>query len=251
MSRRTLLSPTRCSRNFTSQPWSMASIQYLRLVRFIKRHLVHPYAPHITDGSERTDTLLLMVIHPYLTKDFGRKTGSMVREEYWGALGSHQLLLDYALAIKRWLGSGRQPFNAYGCNDFDPPRRLPGTSPDPKEELVTFHVDERAFLEYGGLLAIARRSGVRIVGIITPIDPVYWQALQHEYEDYFRRIRPLFLDGEPVIDLNSSDCLSLSSTRDNFSDGVHLSRKAAAEVISALERRIKLLDPPLPPRRRP
>ncbi len=188
--------------------------------------------------------LLLMIIYPYMTETFGRKTGNMVSGEYWGALGSHQLLLAYGSAIKTRLGWARQRYNAYGQDDFDPPKRLPGAPADTEDELRDFPVDERAIAEYADLLEIARRAGVKIVGVIPPFDLATWQSRQDAYQAYFRRIKPLFRENELIIDFNAPEYLSLRSTPGNFTDGAHLSRNAAAELLSLLEARLKPLGPP-------
>lgn len=182
--------------------------------------------------------ILLMIIHPYLTETFGRKTGNMVQEEYWGALGSHQLLLTYGAVIKTRLGWARQRYNAYGQDDFDPPKRLPGIPADTSEELQDFHVEERAVAEYADLLEIARRVGVKIVGVIPPFELVTWQSRQGAFQSYFRRIRPLFRENELIIDFNAPEYLSLRSTPGNFTDGAHLSRRAATELVYFLETRL-------------
>lgn len=194
--------------------------------------------------QRNTPRLLLMVIYPYMTETFGRKTGNMVSREYWGALGSHQLLLAYGSALKTRLGWARQRFNTYGQDDFDPPKRLPGAPADTGEELRDFHVDERAIAEYADLLEIARRAGVKIVGVIPPFDLVTWQSRQGAFQAYFRRIKPLFRENELIIDFNAPEYLSLLSTPGNFTDGAHLSRRAAAELVSLLESRLKPLGPP-------
>jgi hypothetical protein len=161
----------------------------------------------------------------------------MIEREYWGALGSHQLLLTYGSALKTRLGWARQRFNAYGRDDFDPPRREPGAP----VETGDFPVDERAIAEYAALLERARLSGAKIAGIIPPFEVTVWQSRQQALQAYLSRIRPLFRVTESIIDFNGPEYRSLCSNAANFSDGTHLSRDAAAKLVSLLETRLNAL----------
>lgn len=185
----------------------------------------------------RPPRLLLMTIHPYLTETYGRKTGSMVESEFWGALGSHQLLLCYGHALATRFGWLRRTSNAYGQDDFDPPARPAGVPPAPEP----YHVDARALAEYAGLLEQARQAKVRIVGVIPPVEEAFGRPRQGFLQDYYRQVLPLFRNDEPIIDFNTPEDLPMRSAPGNFTDGVHLSRATAAGTVSLLEQRLRAL----------
>ncbi len=183
--------------------------------------------------QRRPPQLLLIIIYPYMTETFGRKAGSMVEAEYWGALGSQQLLVDYGFMAAARMGWAERLFTSYGLNNFHAPKPTP--SDGPVKELREFHVEERALKEYADLLDSARRAGVTIVGVIPPVYSGHWQSQQTAYQAYFHRIKPLFRENESIIDFNTPEYIPLCSNPDNFTDGTHLSQSAAAEVVSALD----------------
>lgn len=185
--------------------------------------------------------LVMFVIHPYLTETSGRKSGYMNKQEYWGALGSIQLLRAY---WNKWLverGTKRQEFSEYGQDDFElhpvpVDRKVPAVGDAP------LHVDARALKEYADLLARARSRGARIIGIIPPVEEGLGKANGQSYQAYYRQIRPLFLPSEPIIDFNNGDFDALRNQPSNFQDKLHLSRPAANQVMDALNKKVKTLD---------
>lgn len=181
---------------------------------------------------------VLFVIHPYLTESSGRKSGYMNAQEYWGALGSIQLMRVYWNKFLISHHAHRQEFNDFGQDDYDV-----HVAPAALQEILNsdeaMPVDPIAMKQYRELLDSARISGARIMGVIPPVSDELWKRQSGSYQAYYAQILPLFHSDEPVIDFNSTEYSILRSNAANFPDGVHLSRSAATQVVDALNEKLE------------
>lgn len=181
---------------------------------------------------------VLFVIHPYLTESSGRKSGYMNAQEYWGALGSVQLMRVYWSKFLVSHHARRQEFNDFGQDDFEV-----HAAPAALQELLNadeaMPVDPNAMKQYRDLMAWARESGAHIVGVIPPVSASLWARQQNLYQAYYAQIIPLFRPDEPIVDFNSREFSSLRNDPANFPDGVHLSHAAAARVVDSLSQALE------------
>jgi hypothetical protein len=162
----------------------------------------------------------------------------MVKEQVRGTLGSQQLMTAYLFRQMARMGRVRADFNSYGCFNFPPTRHdlaADRVNLEPKPEYPT---DERAVADYRAVLEEARSHGSRVVGIIPPISPEFWNARQVAIRAYQARFKPLFRPDEPIIDFNAPAFQALRSAPDTFPDGVHLSKAAADQLVAYLDRRL-------------
>lgn len=178
--------------------------------------------------------LILFLIYPSLTKSHGDQTGYMTSREYWGALGSMQLLQADG---NKWLvhhGYAKQEFNEFGRDDFV--GRFQGKNYQPPSNLV---IDDSALKEYSELIRRARGSGAKIIGIIPPIKAQVWNANRAAYTNYYLQLRHAFEPTEPIIDLNDPE---FTADNANFIDGAHLSTAAAKKVVSLIDIRLRRMQ---------
>jgi hypothetical protein len=178
--------------------------------------------------------LAVFCIHPYLTMNHGRKTDYMSPREYWGALGSIQLLRDYTGAVLAHL-LGTPAFadgNGVGSSEAEADdaeaaarwQRAMRHAQAPPPDLT---VDEQAVSEYALLVRSARAHGAVVVGFIPPIYAVGYRSQGEAYQNYFSRMRKLFAPDETIIDFNAPQYTSYTADAATFYDGTHLSRRGA------------------------
>jgi hypothetical protein len=180
--------------------------------------------------------ILLVLIFPYLTETYGRKSRYMNPQEYWGALGSVQLFRVY---FSKWLLSVRHEageFNDFGYKNYEVPHRDPSWI-----KRSEFFADPQSLQEYRDLLQLARVRGVRIVGIIPPIEMQRLKLEGRAFDIYHRNLRSFFLPDEPIIDLNGPVLDQMRKNKDNFPDGYHLSKAAADQVIGVIDAQLAQL----------
>jgi hypothetical protein len=183
----------------------------------------------------------IFCIHPYLTRDHGPKSGSMGPAAYWSALGSIQLLRDYAHAAVAGLKDVPPLADENGVGNF-------GAQVDSDEAKVrwthklrdlgsvTITIDEQAFNEYSALLESVRKRGAIIVGFIPPIYGPEYAPNREIYERYFARIRALFRPEETVVDFNDPKYDAVTGDAAAFYDGTHLSDKGTRFFSAELRR---------------
>jgi hypothetical protein len=179
--------------------------------------------------------IVIFVVHPYLTESYGRKSGYMNAQEYWGALGSIQLLRAYFSKWRIEHGRARMEFNEFGYDDYDAPTEPPADLSELTEDPSNFPVNEKALQQYADLVHRAHEQGLRIAAVIPPVRAEDWNRRMSAYRSYYARVLPLFHEPDVVIDLNSvPDLQPLRQDESNFPDGVHLSRPAALRVSRVL-----------------
>jgi len=177
----------------------------------------------------------LILIYPYLTESFGRKSGYMTPQEYWAGLGSIQLFDTYLAQWRVRRGWGRPDSGPFGEETYDipPMRQVLGAAHGPTL------VDEQALAQYVDLLAQARRNGGRIVGIVPLVQARPGEEAFRELDRYVARLRTYFLPGEQIIDLNRCPELAAVKADDtSFPDGIHYSKAAALRIVEVLDRRL-------------
>ena len=188
---------------------------------------------------------LVACLNPYLVQTHGRKAGGMSPRDFWGALGSTDLMSSYlgALAI-RW-GLAHQRFTAEGRQDMldfeQPPAdaeggpkaaRAPGSF---TREMSEFPLDAIAMEQLAELAQLARARGAAVVWVLAPVYSPTYQMRRLAYRKFEDRIRALAQPGELIIDFNDGSFAALTTQANSFADGVHLSNGASLEVVRALD----------------
>lgn len=190
--------------------------------------------------------LAVFCIHPYLTMNHGRKTDYMDPREYWGALGSIQLLRDYtgatlakvlgAPAFANANGVGR---SEAGADEAEARARWRRALQHAEALPTEIGVDEQAFREYAALLRSARAHGAVVVGFMPPVYAPSYRVQRAAYQAYFARFRALFSPHELVIDFNAEPYARLAADPATFYDGTHLSDQGAKFFAGELTRQLQ------------
>lgn len=190
--------------------------------------------------------LTIICVHRYLTNDDVKKTDLMTPKQYWGALGSPQLITAYVsrMAIKHGLTTGK--YDAYGTlND--------GANTDVKTARKTiekavvdiqhgtaavgnYNIDPNALQRLKRVIATARQRSGRLLIFYPPI-PAPVLAVRGEQLTHYRdTINALLEPTDTVVDFNSPEYAGFRSNPENFIDAVHLSATGAGFVLRELGR---------------
>jgi hypothetical protein len=183
--------------------------------------------------------VLLVSLDRPLLDDRGRKAGGMEPRDYWSALGSLQLLRDYAALAgirarvlpERWSAFGVQDYELSGMPRVDADAVAKDVlARDPHARII--QTDALAVGELDALFKRVRGRGARLVGFFPPVyQPVYAASSYGEFE---RTAHALFAPGERIIDFNDGAFPAITTNALNFRDGIHLSRAGAALVTATL-----------------
>ena len=187
--------------------------------------------------------LTVFCIHRYLTLDHVKKTDLMNPRQYWGALGSPQLIAAYVsgLAIR---GGFLQP--AYeecgarrsGSDDAVQSRKAIGDALDGIARGTAlagnYTIDPVALSELKGILAAARRHSRRILVFHPPLPAAVLAVRTAQFEHYRDTINALLQPGDLLVDFNGPQYAEMRADYGNFVDAVHLSHAGASQVSSEL-----------------
>jgi hypothetical protein len=186
--------------------------------------------------------VIVICLHPYFTKDHGRKSSYIDPQEYWAALGSMQLVKLYIYRAMIKFGLAGDYFNDYGYNDFIKRKKginvkqviLNHAQKMVKDEEI--QIDEVAYRELGEIIKKAERKGLRIVGFYYPEPYEIYKKMEKSFEKYKRRINSLFGETSVVIDFDSEKYLDFRTDYTNYSDRGHLSYKGADFVLAEIKK---------------
>jgi hypothetical protein len=189
--------------------------------------------------------LLVVCLNPYLVLTHGRKAGGMSPGDFWGALGSTDLMSTYLGSIVIRRGWAHQRFTADGMQDIlDFQRPVEPLKSAPNEAVPTinaaidrskFVLDGTALSELAELVQVARARDAAVVWVFAPVYLPTYTMRRVGYQDFENRIRTIAKTGERVIDFNDGSFTGLTAQPNSFSDGVHLSNDAALEVARTLD----------------
>lgn len=181
----------------------------------------------------------LLIVHPYLTRSHDFETVQLEPSLWWSSLGSDNLLTAYKDMLRDRLGRPEQSIDAAGAERFFKfPARLNPTMQHLMRPGSSFDVDPVALTAYRGLVKELRAHGIQIVFVIPPIAERLLQSKAEAFLQYDAEMTADRLPGEVVIDFTSPEFAAFRRNEANFSDGIHLYAKAAAEVVSQIGLRI-------------
>ena len=205
---------------------------------------VKPLAENLFRRGEMQ--LTVFCIHRYLTLDHVKKTELMSPRQYWGALGSPQLIAAYVsgLAIRSgFLESGYAECGArrFGwSSDTAQSRKAIGEALDGiargTAPAGNYTIDPVALAELKDILAAARRHSRRVLVFHPPLPAPVLAARTAQYERYRDTINALLQPGDLLVDFNGPQYAEMRADFGNFVDAVHLSHTGARLVSDELGR---------------
>jgi hypothetical protein len=211
---------------------------------------LRPIAENVYGKS--TLKLTIVCIHRYLTLDHDRKTDLMTPRQYWGALGSPQLLTAYlsALAVRRGLVHGE--YDEMGTlregADVDVATvrktidKAVGAIRRGQASVGNYSIDPVALAGLDHVLTTARRRSQRMLVFYPPVPAPILAIRSAEFARYRDTVSSLLRPGDAVVDFNDPSYVDLRADLRNFEDAVHLSKSGAASVMSELSRTVAELD---------
>jgi len=187
--------------------------------------------------------VLIICLYPYMTKDHGRKTTYIDPREFWGALGSRELVNLYINKI--FIQHGMRP-------DFPDDHgtwlvKGPGLVTAPKAATRPFqerrkkpedmlHIDETAYHELYEIVQSARNKGIRIFGYYYPFQSGALDAAR--FHIYQKRINCLFDKRDMIWDLNTDEYMFFKMDRTNYTATGHLSMKGNEFILENIQGKI-------------
>jgi hypothetical protein len=187
----------------------------------------------------------IVCLGPYLTKDHGKKAASIDPKEYYGALGSTNLLRTYLLYFVRKynLAPGRYAqhiYNTEGWDNFE----LEMPNP-PSKEIIdkraaarlfdSTKVDSIALLDLNSALQTLRKNNIKVIGYFSPVPYKLYQLNKPNYLVYENKMKQLFNDSDILLNLNDEKYKAVNSDYNSFIDHGHLSANGQAFVLSVLD----------------
>lgn len=191
----------------------------------------------------------IVCLDPYLTKDHGKKSANIDPKEYYGALGSTNLLKTYLLYFVRKYELSPRRYapnihNTVGWDNFEleTANINPKKAIDEKVALKNYEntkIDSLAYLELDSCLQNLRRHNIKIFGYFSPVPYKLYQMGKHDYQQFEDKITALFKPQDVLINLNDEKYKDINDAYDTFIDHGHLSAKGQAFVLAALEQQLK------------
>jgi hypothetical protein len=211
---------------------------------------LRPIAENVYGKSELK--LTLVCIHRYLTLDHGNKTDLMTPRQYWGALGSPQLLAAYlsGLAIRRGVVHGEYDDMGTLRESADPDSAVVRRTIDKavgdiqrgQASVGNYSIDPVALAGLNRILTTARHRSRRMLVFYPPIPASVFAIRRAEFARYRETVGSLLGPGDVVVDFNDPSHSGLREDLLNFQDAVHLSKSGAAAVMSELSGTVAALD---------
>lgn len=190
--------------------------------------------------------LTLICVHRYITNDHDNKTDFITPKQYWGALGSPQLMNSYLSRLATRLGLTERRYDEYGSLH-------PGAEPDAEtvrrridrtvmgiksgtERIGNYHIDPIALDGLREVIALARSHSQEFVIFYPPLPAPIRKVCWDDYSNYKKTIDGLLAPEDVVVDFNGPEYTDLQDNLHNFTDGVHLSRAGSAFVMVELSK---------------
>ncbi len=188
--------------------------------------------------------LMIVALHPYLTKNSGLKSFQIDPKEYEGSVFSLIPVTLWARKIQHALGLMHRAYDdsAAGWNNFTLRDKasdmevLAGDLRQGRKEIAPLVIDQRAVAEMDALLNKARGRGIKVAAYYQPIFSPVFEIMdaRGDWAQYQAAMAPLFRSGEIILDMNRSEFGALQDDPAAFHDLSHLSQAGADRVIDAL-----------------
>jgi len=188
--------------------------------------------------------LTVFCIHRYLTLDHVKKTDLMNPWQYWGALGSPQLIAAYASGLAVRSGYLQPAFEECGARRFG----MDSDAAQSRKAITdaldglgrgtalagNYTIDPVALSELSEILALARRHSRRLLVFHPPLPAPILAVRTAQFEHYRDTLNALLQPGDLLVDFNGPQYAALRADYGNFVDAVHLSHAGASQVSSEL-----------------
>lgn len=189
---------------------------------------------------------VIICLDPYLTKDHGKKSARIDPKEFYGALGSTNLIKTYLFKIIRdyELLPGSFPSdvtNGYGFNNFN----LELGQGNARQKILekvrlksaeSTYIDPVAEKELGETIAYLRQHQIRVIAYFSPV-PYQILSINHQnYQAYQQRMKQLFTSEDILLDLNDEQFKAVTSDFNTYIDHGHLSEKGQDFVLGEIRK---------------
>lgn len=191
--------------------------------------------------------IAIFCLDPYLTKDFGPKAATINEKEFYGALGSTNLLRTYSMCIARTtVMKGKIPAvvsDENGWTDFekemhniDPKAAIEKKVKAKEHESTT--IDDRALEELSGVLQKLRERNIKVVGYFTPVPREIYEYAQKDYNTFEEKMSKIFTKDDILFNLNDEKYAPITADYNIYIDHGHLSAKGQAFVLGEINSHI-------------
>lgn len=180
---------------------------------------------------------LIICLYPYMTKNSGRKTTYIDPHEFWGALGSREILNLYISKILIQYGMSPDFFDDHGSWLVKGPETAGQPFQDRRikpEDML--HIDANAYRELSEIVRLARNKGIRIFGYYYPFQ--YGKLDTAGFRIYQQRINCLFNKRDVIWDLNTNEYMFFKMNQTNYNVTGHLSAKGAEFILKDIQGKI-------------
>lgn len=201
--------------------------------------------------------LLIVTLHPYMTKNSGMKSFQISDKDYWGSLFSLTPLRILQMKIQYALGRDRMDFkdSEAGWNNFNFPETKADMAAVEKGNRDTlaairagqtsapkaYPIDPVAVSELDALLKLAREKGVKIAAYYFPLLGSEYDIMAYsgDWKKYQSAMKPLFQADEIILDMNTPKFDYLRRDPNAYHDSGHLSQTGANVVLDKLNQVLK------------
>jgi len=182
----------------------------------------------------------LLVVHPFLTESHESNSVTLTPREYWGALGSLNLIDAYKNALKIRLHREPQLFDVAGSQDFgDAAKKL-----NPRLQKLMlgsseFEIDPIALESYRQVVAELHARHVPIAFVVPPTEESLFAPKREAFRKYVGLILADRSPDDRVLDFTADEFAQFRADASNFSDGVHLRVAEARTVTGVVDDRLR------------
>jgi len=191
----------------------------------------------------------IICLSPYLTKDHGRKSATIDPKEYYGALGSTNLLRTYLLYFVRKynLAPSRYAQNIHNTSGWDN-FALEMHNMDAKDTIISrakrmefdsTKIDHIAYNELRQTIEKLRANNIKVIGYFTPIPYQLYQLDFDANHKFVDSISTLFNDKDILINMNDEKYKTINEDYNSFIDHGHLSAQGQSFVLHVLDSTLK------------
>jgi hypothetical protein len=190
--------------------------------------------------------LTVICVHRYLTNDHIQKTDLITPRQYWGALGSPQLLTAYISRMLVRLHVTPNRYDQSGVIHYEDEvdektaekkiHQAVASINQGGASVGNYYVDPVALSDLKEAITTARMHSDRLVILYPPVPEPVLEVRSSEYARYRDAIQGLLDPHDIVVDFNDSDHVSYRHDLRNFIDAVHLSTRGSAAVMAELNR---------------
>jgi hypothetical protein len=183
--------------------------------------------------------LALVLVHPYMTSEHESNGVTLAPREYWGALGSLNLLDAYKNAVKVRLGREPQLFDPAGTQDFgDGTKALNARLRAMMLGTADFEIDPVALQRFREVVAELHARRIPVGFVMPPTAEPLFAPKRAAFTKYASIVLADRSSTDRVLDFSDAEFAQLRDP-DNFSDGVHLRPAGAVRLTAVIDDRIK------------